>query len=99
MQTIEEIEIRMQEIAVECEQADEERMTALEKEQADLEQRKAQIIEERKKDVENVINSKDSEPIEKEKNMDNTEIRNSEAYINAYANYIKTGRDDECRAL
>lgn len=99
MQTIEEIETRMQEIAVECEQADEERMTALEKEQADLEQRKAQLIEERKKDVENVINNKDAEPIEKkEKKMDN-EIRNSEAYINAYANYIKTGRDDECRAL
>lgn len=27
------------------------------------------------------------------------EIRNSEAYINAYANYIKTGKDTECRAL
>lgn len=27
------------------------------------------------------------------------EIRNSDAYIAAYANYIKTGKDDECRAL
>ena len=27
------------------------------------------------------------------------EVRNSQAYINAYANYIKTGKDDECRAL
>ena len=27
------------------------------------------------------------------------EIRNSEAYINAYANYIKSGDDSECRAL
>lgn len=28
-----------------------------------------------------------------------TEIRNSDAYIAAYAKYIKTGKDDECRAL
>lgn len=27
------------------------------------------------------------------------EIRNSDAYIAAYAKYIKTGKDDECRAL
>ena len=27
------------------------------------------------------------------------EIRNSEEYMNAYANYIKTGKADECRAL
>ncbi len=29
----------------------------------------------------------------------NEEIRNSKEYIEAYANYIKTGKDDECRAL
>ena len=27
------------------------------------------------------------------------EVRNSSAYINAFANYIKTGKDEECRAL
>lgn len=27
------------------------------------------------------------------------EVRNSKAYIDAYANYIKTGRSEECRAL
>lgn len=31
--------------------------------------------------------------------MDIKEIRNSAEYINAYANYIKTGKDAECRAL
>lgn len=31
--------------------------------------------------------------------MDINEIRSSEAYINAYANYIKTGKADEVRAL
>lgn len=97
--TIEEIENRMAEIKAEIEKADEERMTALETEVADLETRKAEIIEARKKDVENVINAKDTEPIIKEKKMDNNEIRSSKAYIDAYANYIKTGRDDECRAL
>ena len=29
----------------------------------------------------------------------NEEVRNSKAYIDAYANYIKTGSDKECRAL
>ena len=31
--------------------------------------------------------------------MDNMEIRNSAEYIDAFANYIKTGKDTECRAL
>lgn len=31
--------------------------------------------------------------------MDNVEMRNTKEYINAYANYIKTGDDKECRAL
>ena len=35
-----------------------------------------------------------------EKAMSNTvEIRNTKEYIEAYANYIKTGKADECRAL
>lgn len=29
----------------------------------------------------------------------NDEVRKSQAYINAYANYVKTGDDKECRAL
>lgn len=31
--------------------------------------------------------------------MDNLEVRNSREYIDAFANYIKTGSDAECRAL
>ena len=34
-----------------------------------------------------------------ERKMSEMEIRNSEAYINAYANYIKTNDPKECRAL
>lgn len=36
---------------------------------------------------------------ETRKSMTNAEIRNSAAYIDAYANYIKTGKDKEARAL
>ena len=36
---------------------------------------------------------------EEAKPMKNMEIRNTSAYINAYANYIKTGDDRECRSL
>lgn len=41
------------------------------------------------------------EKIEREerKTMTLEEIRSSKEYINAFANYIKTGKDDECRAL
>ena len=34
-----------------------------------------------------------------EKKMSLEEILSSKAYVDAYANYIKTGRDDECRAV
>lgn len=36
---------------------------------------------------------------ERAEKMTNEEVRNSQAYIDAYANYIKTGDDKECRAL
>ena len=37
--------------------------------------------------------------IKEEKKMNNEEIRNSAGYINAFAEYIKTGNDRECRSL
>ena len=43
----------------------------------------ASIVEERKED----------------KKMENIEIRNTAEYIDAFANYIKSGKDEECRAL
>lgn len=101
MEELNQIETRMGEIKTELETADEERMTALETEVADLEARKAELIEQRKKEIADVIkNGKEIEKVEeREKNMTIQEVRNSQAYINAYANYIKTGKDDECRAL
>lgn len=101
MEELNNIETRMAEIQTELETADEERMTALENEVADLEQRKAEIIEQRKKEVAEVIDN--GEEIEKyeerEKPMTIEEIRNSKEYINAFAEYIKTGKDEEVRAL
>lgn len=36
---------------------------------------------------------------EERKEMNIDEIRSSKEYVEAFANYIKTGRDDECRAV
>lgn len=101
MEELNVIESRMAEIKTELETADEERMTALETEVADLEARKAELIEQRKKEIADCIkNGKEIEKVEeREKKMTIQEVRNSQAYINAFANYIKTGKDDECRAL
>ena len=58
-------------------------------------------LEEEKRAMTEVIANNDTEIIEKreEIKMTDMEIRNSEAYINAYAEYLKTGDDAECRSL
>ena len=58
-------------------------------------------LEEEKRAMTDVITNKETEIIEKreEIKMTDMEIRNSEAYINAYAEYLKTGEDAECRSL
>jgi len=68
----------------------------------ELEVRKAEEAERRAKaeevlsEVGEITNT--IEPVE-ERTMENIEIRNSKEYIDAYAEYIKTGDDRECRAL
>ena len=42
---------------------------------------------------------KETIPTEERKTMDINEVRNSKEYIEAYADYIKSGKDEECRAL
>lgn len=59
--------------------------------------------EAKKAEIRNAVAAGAGEVIEtieerKEKKME-VEIRNSAEYINAYAKYIKTGKDAECRAL
>ncbi len=100
---LEQIEARAAEIAVELADADAEGVEALSTEVDAIEERKAAIraeIEQRKLDVAAVIKGS-GDVIEKpvERKTTNMEIRNSENYINAFADYIKTGNDKECRSL
>ena len=97
------IETRMAEIKDEmnAENAD---LDALNKELDAIEERRASIkkeIEQRAKVVEEVIAQPKAEPIiiEERKTMTELEIRKSPEYVDAYAEYIKTNDDTECRAL
>lgn len=100
----EDLEKRAAEIAAETAEADKDQIEALNAELDSIEERKKALKEEfekRKKDAEAVASGAGKE-IEKRKEvekMPNLEVRNSQAYIEAYAKYVKTGNDEECRAL
>ena len=104
--SVEELEARQAEIAgletegVETEEI-EARANELEAIQAELEARKAAAVkaEEERKAVEAGAGETKEEFKQEEKRMDNLEMRNTPEYINAFANYIKTGNDRECRTL
>lgn len=105
--SIEQLEARQAEIAgmetdgVSAEDL-EKRADELESIKAELEARRAKAAEEAeaRKAVENGAGTTKEEYEQKEtKTMDIKEIRNSKEYIEAYANYIKTGRDAECRTV
>ena len=68
---------------------------------AEIEKAEAAIAEE-KRAMEDVITQTETKVIEKReenKKMTDMEIRNSAEYIDAYAEYIKSGDPTECRAL
>lgn len=99
----EELEARKAEIAVETDTATAEMIETLSAELDMIEERKLALdkeVEERKKAAEAVIAGA-GKTIEsrKESTMTFEEFRNSKAYVDAFANYIKTGKDEECRAL
>ena len=100
---MEQIEARSQELAAVIDGADREQFDAIEEEVRNLEERRAEIlaeIEQRKKDVAEVVKGV-GDVIEKteERKHSNMEIRNTPEYVNAFAEYIKSGKDTECRAL
>ena len=109
--TIEQIEQRMSEIKTEVESADEVRLAELNTEIGELEERKAQLIEkaelakkeaeieERKATAQAVAEGAGVviAAVKEERKMD--KVVESRAYIDAYANYLKTGDAKECRAL
>lgn len=104
---LEGIEARKAEMKTEFEQAakdDTAALDAFETEKEIIEERVAQIraeIETRKAEMQKVAEGvgKTIEKMEERKTMTNMEIRNTKEYIDAFAKYIKTGSDKECRAL
>lgn len=68
----------------------------------ELERRQTEEAERRealKRIAEGEGKKENATPKEERKDMDLMEVRKSKAYIDAYAEYLKTGRDEECRAL
>lgn len=102
--TIEQLEERKAAIVAELD-APEADLDALEVEarsiKEELELRKVEAA--KKAEIREAVANGNGVVIEKmkveEKKMTNNEIRSSVEYINAYANYIKTGKDAECRSL
>lgn len=99
----EDLEKRAAEIAEETRTADKEMLETLNDELTSIEERKKALdieVEETRKAAEAVAEGAGKEIEErKEEKMTNMEIRNSHEYIEAFAKYIKTGKDAECRAL
>ena len=101
----EQVEARLSEIQTEID-AEGADLEALNAEIDACKERRDALVkaeEERKALSEKIANDREKVEVkeirEDEKIMDNKEIRNSKEYIDAYANYIKTGDDTECRAL
>ena len=96
-----DIETRSAEIEelLKGEDADIESLT---KEVEEMEARKAEIlaeVEQRKKEAEDALKIGTEIEKEEERRMTNMEVRNTKEYIDAYAEFMKTGKDAECRAL
>ena len=104
--TVEELEARQAEVAgMSTEDATTEdieaRASELEAIKAELEARALKAAEEAeaRKAVENGAGEIKEEHKQEEKRMEISEIRNSPAYLEGYANYIRTGNDTECRTV
>ena len=101
----EQIDARSAELASEIEVAEtNEAMDAIQAEMEAIEERKAVIkleVEQRKADMAAVIQGHGDvvEEVKDERKVNTMEMRNTPEYINAYAEYIKSGNDMECRKL
>ena len=101
----EQLDTRKAELMTELEAAEtNEAMDAIQAEFDIIEERKAQIaleVEQRKMDMAAVIKGQGDviEEVKDERKLDTMEIRNTKEYIDAYAEYIKSGNDMECRKL
>lgn len=105
--TIEEVEVRTSEIEKEVEGADETRMSELKAELDSLEERKNELMrmateakETRQMVAEGKVDIEETKTvIQEERKMTNSEVIKTVEYRDAFANYIRTGDDKECRAL
>lgn len=105
-----EIVARRDAMSAELETAEDAALDALTEEAEQLNEEERQLVEReaaifqaaeaRQKEIEEVLRSgAEKKTFEKETKMSNIEVRKSQEYLEAYANYIKTGDDKECRAL
>ena len=100
--TMEQIETRTAEIKAEIDNADAEKLEQLNAELNAIEIRKGEIeMENRKANMKAVAEGAGqvvaAAPQKEERTLES--VRSSEEYLNAFAEYIKTGKDKECRAL
>lgn len=103
---IDEIEVRKAEIRSILDSDQEFDVDALTEEVRQLDAEKAEIEERAAKEAElrnavapSVIAEIEETVQKEERKMENIEVRNSKEYIDAYAEYLKTGDDKQCRAL
>lgn len=101
--TLEEIETRANEIKNEIDTADATKLDELNAELTAIEERKKVLeMEARKETMKKVAEGAGvviGKPEEKKEERTLKSVRDSEAYVNAFAEYLKTGNDKECRAL
>lgn len=100
--SMEQIETRLSEIKTEIDSADNEKLNELNAEIEALETRKGEIaMENRKADMKAVAEGAGkvvaAAPAKEERTLES--VKSSPEYLEAFANYIKTGSDKECRAL
>ena len=100
--SMEQIETRLAEIKSEIDTADNEKLDELNKELEALETRKGEIaMENRKADMKAVAEGAGAVVAKATEKEERTleSVKGSQEYLEAFANYIKTGSDKECRAL
>lgn len=106
--TNEELDLKLKELETRSAIASEDELTEITKEVEAIEARKAEIklefekAEEERKAIAEASEVEEPETIIEERintTMDLKEIRSSKEYIDAFANYIKTGKDEEVRSL
>lgn len=96
----EQIEERKLEIKTEIDGADQAKLDELNAELDAIEERAKEIVMDERRDAMKELLAGAGKVVEKQEESTKTvEVRSSEAYVNAYAEYIKTGDDRECRAL